>query len=66
MHTVVDKSSDNVGLLKHREGIESLALGQKVGAFNIFRTGEEIVELGSSPEIGCLPPLVDWNHNREP
>lgn len=66
MHTVVDKSSDNVGFLQHREGIQSLTLGEEVGALNVFGTGKKVVELGTRPEVGSLPPLVDGDHNREP
>ena len=64
--TVVNKSTNQVVLLKHGECVKSLGLGHEVGAFNVFGTGEEIVELGTCPEVGRLPPLVDRNHNREP
>jgi hypothetical protein len=63
---VVDKSAEKALLLEHRECIESLATGQEVGAFNVLRTSEEVVELGAGPEVGSLPPLLDGNHDREP
>jgi hypothetical protein len=65
-HTVVDQSSNQTLLLQHGECIQSLALGQKVGAFDILGTCEEIVEFGTCPEVWNLPPLLERNHDGEP
>ncbi|KAH0357756.1 hypothetical protein KCU83_g217, partial [Aureobasidium melanogenum] len=43
-------SANQVVLLQHRECVKSLGLGHEVRSFDVFRTGEEIVELGACPE----------------
>ena len=60
---VVDESANKVGLLEHGEGINSLALGQKVGALDALGTSQEIVELGACPVVRNLPPLVERQHD---
>lgn len=62
--TVVDQSANQSFLLQHGECVQCLALGHEVRAFNVLRTSEEIVELGTGPEVRSLPPLLERNHNR--
>ena len=64
--TVVDESPEKVVFPQHRESIHRPALCQEVRALNAFRPSKEVVELGTSPEVRRLPPLLYGNHNGQP